>query len=592
MSFLFLGSLGLTPFIGREFFPQVDAGQITIYLRCPSNMRLDATTRRVAEFEEFVKKAIPIKEREMIVSEIGLDPDWSAAYTANSGQQDAIVRVQLSEARTKSAQEYASALRRLFEEAKQFADLRVSFDTGGMVSTALNNGASSPIDIQVTGGSREQGLALATRIKNRVSGVKGVVDARVLQRLDAPYLFINVNREKAAAVGLSPSEVIQQAVAAMNSSISLDRNFWIDVKTGNQYFVAVQYPEFPNMTLNDLLNVETKGPHQDVPVKLSSLAQFKRSTGAVEINHDSLQRVFNIQMNLEEGHDIGHVAKEVQTSLKELPVPAGLHWTIDKGQDGSVSHKLVKNKSEDQTDSGAAKESSKHDVPLAEGMAWAMRGEYERMNESFINLAQGLAGAAVLVYLLLVALFRSWVGPFIIMFTVPLGLIGVLSMLFISRTTLNVQSEMGVIFLVGIAVNNGVLLVDFANKQRKAGHSVKQSIVSAAGIRFRPILMTFLATFLDLIPMAIGLERGSEANVPLARAVVGGLLTSTCLTFFVVPIMYTLLIKDGPDNDADIEAELADEPTPSVVPVLPPVTRASAVSTTGVLPRNVEAGAP
>ncbi|MGH7222770.1 MAG: efflux RND transporter permease subunit, partial [Gemmataceae bacterium] len=266
----------LAPRIGREFFPQVDAGQITIYLRAPSNMRLDATTQRVAEFEEFVKQTIPAHEREMIVSEIGLDPDWSAAYTANSGQQDAVVRIQLNEDRTKSSQEYSAELRHRFEETKQFADLRVSFDTGGMVSTALNNGASSPIDIQVTGGSREQGLTLATQIKNRVVGIQGVVDARVLQRLDAPYLVINVNREKAAAVGLSPAEVIQQAVAAMNSSISIDRNFWIDVKSGNQYFVAVQYPEFPNMTLNDLLNVETKGPNQKYPVKLSSVAQFKR----------------------------------------------------------------------------------------------------------------------------------------------------------------------------------------------------------------------------------------------------------------------------------------------------------------------------
>jgi multidrug efflux pump subunit AcrB len=210
---------------------------------------------------------------------------------------------------------------------------------------------------------------------------------------------------------------------------------------------------------------------------------------------------------------------------------------------------------------GAAHSTSGPD--LDDGMAWTMRGEYERMNESFVNLALGLAGASVLVYLLQVALFRSWLGPFIIMFTVPLGLIGVLTMLFLTHTSLNVQSEMGVIFLVGIAVNNGVLLVEFANKQLKAGHSVRESIISAAGLRFRPILMTFLATFLDLIPMAIGLERGSEANVPLARAVVGGLLTSTCLTFFVVPIMYTLLIKDGPDPDVDIEAELADEPPPA-----------------------------
>jgi multidrug efflux pump subunit AcrB len=588
--FLFLAALGLTPFIGREFFPQVDAGQITVYLRCPSNMRLDATTRRVAQFEDFVKDVIPVHEREMIVSEIGLDPDWSAAYTANSGQQDAVVRIQLTEERSKSSQEYATLLRNRFQEkASEFADLRVSFDTGGMVSTALNNGASSPIDIQVTGGSRAQGLALATQIKNRVSAISGVVDARVLQRLDAPYLFINVNREKAAAQGLSPAEVIQQAVAAMNSSISIDRNFWIDVKSGNQYFVAVQYPEYPNMTLNDLLNVETKGSHQIVPVKLSSLATFDRRTGAVEINHDSLQRVFNVQMNLEAGRDIGHIAKDVQNSLKGLPASTGLLWKEEKGQDGSLQHKLVK------TTEGAPESSKaprKLELSLAEGMVWSMRGEYERMNESFVNLAKGLAGAAVLVYLLLVALFRSWVGPFIIMFTVPLGLIGVLGMLFITKTSLNVQSEMGVIFLVGIAVNNGVLLVDFANKQRKAGHNIKEAIVSAAGIRFRPIMMTFLATFLDLIPMAIGLERGSEANVPLARAVVGGLLTSTCLTFFVVPIMYTLLIKDSPDTSADIEAELADVAMPTARPRPSPAARAASAAPPGVRSEAVGIGAP
>jgi multidrug efflux pump subunit AcrB len=402
-----------------------------------------------------------------------------------------------------------------------------------------------------------------------------------LQRLDAPYLVINVNRPKAAEVGLTPADVIQQAVSAMNSSISIDRNFWIDVKTGNQYFVAVQYPEFPNMTLDDLLNVEARGPNQKTPIKLSELASFQRKQGAVEINHDRLTRVFNVQLNLE-GRDIGHVGTEIKHAFQSLKTPAGLHWetSIDETTKQEMT-KLVKDTYNGQAPrpgmhwetgrDGTAKEvkDSKSPTAITEGMRWQMRGEYERMNESFLNLAKGLAGAAVLVYLLQVALFRSWVGPFIIMFTVPLGLIGVLTMLFVTGTSLNVQSEMGVIFLVGIAVNNGVLLVEFANKQRKSGHSVKEAIVSAAGIRFRPILMTFLATFLDLIPMAIGLERGSEANVPLARAVVGGLLTSTCLTFFVVPIMYTLLIKNGPDREVDIEAELADEP-PAIagVPVL------------------------
>ena len=211
------------------------------------------------------------------------------------------------------------------------------------------------------------------------------------------------------------------------------------------------------------------------------------------------------------------------------------------------------------------------DFKVPPRVTWELKGEYARMNEAFWNLLSGLAMAAVLVYLLQVALFRSWAGPFVIMFTVPLGLIGVMAMLFVTRTTLNVQSQMGVIFLVGIAVNNGVLLVDFANKQRRAGLNVAQAIQSAAAIRFRPILMTFLATFLDLIPMAFpswfGMARGGEATIPLARAVVGGLLTSTALTLFVVPIMFTLLIKDPLPPEVDLEAELAYEPVLDALPV-------------------------
>jgi multidrug efflux pump subunit AcrB len=512
---LFVGALGLGTRLGREFFPQVDAGQITLYVRAPSNLRLDATERRVATVEQFLKENVPAAEREMVVSEIGINPDWSAAYTANSGQQDAVVRVQLNEHRTKSAQEYAIELRHRFHADPRFADLRVAFDTGGIVSAALNLGASSPIDVQVEGGSREEGRRLAREVRNRARAVRGVADARVLQRLDAPYLVISVNRAKAARVGLRPRDVINQVVAAMNSSISIDRNFWIDVKTGNQYFVAVQYPESPYTNLDDVLNVSATGTHQPYPVKLSSLAGVRRTTGAVEINHDSLERVYNVQLNTE-GRDIAAVATDVQKALAGLHVPEGMHVS--------------------------------------------MRGEFERMNESTFDLAKGLVLAALLVYLLQVALFRSWVGPFIIMFTVPLGVIGVITLLYLTNTTLNVQSEMGVIFLVGIAVNNGVLLVDFANKQRKLGLSPRDAILVAAGIRFRPILMTFLATFLDLIPMAVGMGRGSEANVPLARAVVGGLLTSTCLTFFVVPILYSMLIRDRPDNEAAVEAELADLP--------------------------------
>jgi multidrug efflux pump subunit AcrB len=515
VTLLFIGSLMLTFGIGREFFPQVDAGQLTISVRTPSDTRLDAAERRVIDVEHFIEANIPAGEREMILTEMGLDPDWSAAYTANSGQQDAVIRVQFKEARSLSAQEYAVKLRHLFANEPRFADLRFSFDTGGMVSTALNLGASSPIDIQIEGGTAEQAHALATQVRNKIADVRGAADVRVLQRLDAPYLVIEVDRKKAADMGLPAEDVILQVVAAMNSSVSINRNFWIDARSGNQYFVAVQYPEERDLKVEDVLNIPATGVGQNSGVTLGSLVNIRRGNDAVEINHFSLYRAFDVLVNTE-GRDIAGVAGDVQKRLQNVEVP--------------------------------------------EGMQMHLRGEYEQMNTSFRDLIKGLVLAALLVYLLLVALFRSWAGPFVIMFTVPLGLIGVLAMLFVTRTMLNVQSEMGVIFLVGIAVNNGVLLVDFANKQRKLGAAVPKAIATAAAIRFRPILMTFLATFLDLVPMAIGFGKGSEANVPLARAVVGGLLTSTCLTLFVVPILYTLLIRGPLAPELDLEAETTDGP--------------------------------
>jgi multidrug efflux pump subunit AcrB len=250
VALLFLGSLALTLAIGREFFPQVDAGQITLRVRAPSHSRLDATEDKVIDVERFLEEQIPAAEREMIVSEIGLDPDWSAAYSDNDGQQDATIRVQLTEKRRFSAQEYAIRLRHaLREDPKRFGELNISFDTGGMVSTALNYGASSPIDVQIEGGTPRQARNLAREIRRRIrwnpetkSGVRGAADVRVWQRLNAPYLVIDVDRKKAADFGLSAQDVILQVVAAMNSSVSINRNFWIDTKSGNQYFVAVQYP--------------------------------------------------------------------------------------------------------------------------------------------------------------------------------------------------------------------------------------------------------------------------------------------------------------------------------------------------------------
>jgi multidrug efflux pump subunit AcrB len=450
----------------------------------------------------------------MIIAELGLVPDWSAAYTANSGSQDAIIKVQLARKRSLSSQEYAQRLRDWFHKDPRFADLRVSFDTGGMVSAALNYGVASPIDIQIEGGSLPRAEAMAQKIRDLVADIPGTADVHIGQRNDAPQRIIVVDRKKAADVGLSDYDVMSQVVTAMNSSVALNRNFWIDVKTGNQYFVAVQYQEDPNRKLQDVLDIFATGGSQPTPypVKLSSLVQIRQGMAPVEVNHVGLARVLNVLVNTRR-RDVGSVARDIDARLAELTVPSDMRIQL--------------------------------------------KGEYGRMKDSFHDLGKGLVYASVLVYLLLVALFRSYLGPFIIMFTVPLGLIGVLITLFVTKTTLNVQSSMGVIFLVGIVVSNGVLLVDFANKLRKEGASVHQAITTAASIRLRPILMTFLATFLDLLPMAIGLGRGSEANIPLARAVVGGLLTSTFLTLFVVPILYTLLIRERTRPEIDIDAELA-----------------------------------
>lgn len=515
---LFLLSLAMLPLLGREFFPEVDTGQILMRVRAPSNLRLDATEKRIKAVEASLKQLVPANDRKLIVSEMGLNPDWSSAYTSNAGQQDAIIRLQLNPHRTRSAQAYAADIRRAFLANPAFADLRIDFNTGGMISTALNYGATSPIDIEITGGSAEASLQMARRIRDVVAMVPGTADVRVHQRNDAPYLVLDVDRAKAAAFGLSTEDVVQQVVVALNSSVSINRNFWIDSQSGNQYFVGVQYPEDADRTLEDVLTLPVKGL-QATCINLGSVVQPRRTQGAVEINHASLHRVANVLVNLD-GRDLGHIAGEIRQRLAGLPVPDGLRITL--------------------------------------------KGEYELMGEAFLDLSLGLILAILLVYLLQVMLFRSWSGPGVILLSVPMGFIGVIWMLLLTGTALNIQSLMGTIFLVGVAVNNGVLLVEFANQRRREGHSATEAIRAAAATRFRPIIMTFLATVLALLPMAIGFGHGHEANIPLARAVVGGMLTSTALTLFLVPLMYTLLVRHMPapvDIDAALNAPLNPPPS-------------------------------
>ena len=493
----FFLSLLLIPFIGKEFFPLVDTGQINIRVRAPSNLRLEATALRIKGVEDFINAAIPSNEREPLVSEIGLNADWSAAYTTNAGQQDAIIRLQLKENREKSAQKYASELRMALSKNPEFVDLRFDFDTGGMITAALNMGAVSPIDVEIQGGKFEESLEIALKIKSAVSKIKGAVDVRIKQSNDAPYMVLEIDRMKTAEAGLSVRDVMSQVVIAMNSSASIDKNFWVDSSTGNQYFVSVQYPEDPDRSMDDILTMPVKGASA-ANLNLGSLVKQHKTNGPLEINHSGLARVTNILVNLD-GKDLNSVAKNIENQISKLKLPEGVKINV--------------------------------------------KGEFKQMQQSFAGLGSGLALAIILVYLLQVMLFRSWIGPGVIMLTVPLGFIGILWMLFLTNTTLNIQSMMGAIFLIGIAVNNGVLLVEFANGKRLLGLSAHEAIIEATRVRFKPILMTFLATVLALLPMAIGIGQGNEASIPLARAVVGGMLSSTLLTLFIVPIAYTALMK-------------------------------------------------
>jgi multidrug efflux pump subunit AcrB len=490
---LLAGSLALYPLIGAELFPQVDAGQFMIRVRGQSGTRVENMEETIKGIEAAIQEEIPEKDRKTIISNIGVLYDWPAAYTPNSGPQDAFINVQLTPERSQSTQEYAALLRQ--DLPAKFPGFQFAYDTGGLLTAALNFGLPSPINIQVEGNDLKTSLQIAERVKAMVQEVPGTVDARIQQRLDYPQIDIDVDRVKAAYLGLTEQDVVKNAVSALNSSVNFDPAFWIDDKTGNHYFVGVQYPEDRISTRETLENIPITGPDQQRPSLLRNIAQFDRTTAPVEVEHLNIVRVVDVFSNVQ-GRDAGSVAGEIQRKLASLAPPAG--------------YRVL------------------------------MRGEVSSMTESFQSLTFGLGLAAVLVYLVMVAQFRSFLDPFIIMFAVPLGIIGVIGILLLTGTTLNVQSFMGVIFMVGIAVSNSILLVEFSNRLMKEGLPIKEAVIRAGGIRLRPIVMTSLAAILGLLPMAFGARRGAEANVPLARAVIGGLGVSTFLTLFVVPVLYTL----------------------------------------------------
>ncbi len=501
---LFILSMFIFKLIGTELFPQTDAGQFAVKVRATTGLRVEKTEELVTQVEKAIGAVIPEKERTMIVSNIGILLDWPAAYTPNSGPQDAFVLVQLAQHHARSTFFYVDELRKKLPQ--QFPGIEFNFDTGGMLSAALNGGLPAPINIQVEGNKLEVAHEIAEKIKRHAETVRGAVDVRIQQRLDAPQINIDIDRVKAAQVGLTQEEVVKNIVTALNSSINFAPSFWIDEKNGNHYFIGAQYRENDIQSINTILDIPITGKNQTTPVALRTFGKFSRGTAYSEINHLNITRVTDVFVNVR-GRDVGSVVGDIERYVDNIK--------NDRAQ-----------------------------VP--EGYSIQIRGEVQTMHESFRSLGFGFLLAIVLVYLVMIVEFRSFLDPFIVMFAVPLGLIGVAWMLFLTHTFLSIQSMMGIIMMVGIVVSFSVLMVDFANRilveaaEKNERKTPRDAIAEAATIRLRPILMTGLAAILGLMPMALF----GGANIPLARAVVGGILAALVLVLFVVPVLYVLFKRE------------------------------------------------
>ena len=496
VALLFVASLFIMKTqLGYELFPQSDVGQLEIQVRMESGTPLKTTEATIIEMESVVREELG-NDLEQIISNIGVVYDLPAAYTPNSGTQDAFIGVQLTEDHSVSTFDYAARLRAKLTNS--FPGIEISFNTGGLITAALNDGKPAPIDVQIVGNDLKMLRLISERLRDTITDIATTRDVRILQRIDQPTMDIDIDRIKAAALGVKPVDAIKNIVSALNSSATFDKAFWIDERNGNHYYVGVTYPEFLINDENILSNVNVSSQTHDQPVPFRNFSKVSESTNPVEINHYKLQRVFNVYANVE-GEDIGGVSDEIQKRIDAMSFPKGYNVTFE--------------------------------------------GEVATMKSSFGELGAGMGLAIILAFLIMMPLFRSFRQPLIIIMAFPLGIIGVALLMWITGTNLNIQSLMGIIMMVGIAVSYGNILIDRMNGLIKEGKSKYEAVVQGSTDRFRPVLMTAGTTIFGLLPTALATSAGTEANVPLAIAVIGGTFMSTLLTLYIIPILYTLIAK-------------------------------------------------
>jgi multidrug efflux pump subunit AcrB len=491
----------LSVYVGRDFFPAIDGGQIQLHVRAPAGTRIETTEQIFQAVEDKIRAVIPASERERIVDNIGLPArSYNLAFTDGStiGPNDGVIFVELKEGHQPTA-DYIHKLRQLLPAA--FPEDIFYFQPADIVTQILNFGLPSQIDVRTVGYDRVNNLKVANELRDRIAAIPGIADAHIQQEADSPALYADIDRTRAAQLGLNANSIANNLNVSLSSSEQVSPNFWTDPTSGIPYYIAVQTPQRELSSIGDLKSTPvstTVSPNGDpIPGMLSNVATVKRESLPANANQSNIQPVYEVYASTE-GRDLGSVSSEIS--------------------------KIV----------------SQEQAKLAPGNNIQVLGQIQSMNSSFRNLGIGLLFAAVFVYLLMVTNYQNFSDPLVVILALPATFCGILTMLFITGTTLNVPSLMGAIMAVGVASANSILLVTFAREQQLAGKTALEAAIDAGHTRIRPVLMTAAAMIVGMLPMAIG-GAGEEQNAALARAVVGGLLFATPATLFLVPYLFALL---------------------------------------------------
>jgi multidrug efflux pump subunit AcrB len=519
-----IGVSGLAGYLllGRDFFPLVDAGQIRLHVRAPAGTRIEETEHYFTRVEEIIRQEIPASELTTIMDNIGLPNsglNLAQSDTATIGPADGEVLVELNQEHHHSTWMYLRKLRARLN--RELPDCQFFTQPADIVSQILNSGLPAPIDLQIAGRSRVENYAIAQELATRIAQIPGAVDVHIHQITNEPSFDVNVDRLRASQIGLDQKTIAGNLLISLSGSSQAATNYWINPQNGVQYLVATQTPQYENASLEAVRNTPVGiGQISKAPEILSNVASIERASTDAVVSHYDVAPVFDVYANID-GKDLGSVSDAVNRLLPE------------------------------------------YRQKLPRGSVMTVRGQAQSMNESFYWLGIGVVFAILLVYFLLVINFQSWIDPFIIIMALPGALCGIIAALILTRTTLNVPSLMGAIMSVGVATANSILVVTFANDQRKTGMDARAAALSAGTTRLRPVIMTALAMIIGMLPMSLGWGEGGEQNAPLGRAVIGGLVVATLATLFFVPVVYAALRKNAAHRpDEEIEEEMHEAHMP------------------------------